>query len=557
MNYDKKLPPLDERATFGNQAPFASAGPSAPDDPYAIPTDVPPVYSPTPSPVETRNPQEFATSSAPLRHPQQVPQSPQQQQNPYGYVPPAGPPPPLHAGQQSLYSPHPSLPSHPPPHQQPFFGGAGPTTNYGATSNAPSPFPHNNNLPPPQGYYYDNNGRPYQPVPAGAHPSASRGPDRHGRGRRGSSSSDSDGSNDHHQRTHHNRRKKKRSGNCCTCCCLTILLIILWIVYLIRSINISGNSCSNVDGYETAVDTMYVPLSSGLNYAYQAFDDVMGDIVVNESDTWDERGIKIMIVKKASNANNLPLIIHTLQNIGGTTVSRVHLRDDLSKDEKKKITKAHGCLRADAQITLPSALGALRRQSVLELGTLNLTTISGEISVRMKSRGEQAYMLEGLNIAVVHGDVEVGNLAVNKATKIEIVNGQITANLVTAGIIETNMVNGGIGLTIDTSAPNAKYSSNKKWNPENLDAEVNIVNGPISVTFMNHFHGHFMLESKVGSTSFTVPDGDRKITPTNPGGRSEGWISEDGVEPPGMTPRLRVQAAVGNIKVKARSRDEV
>ncbi|KAG0278617.1 hypothetical protein BGZ95_003563 [Linnemannia exigua] len=547
MSYDKKAPPLDEQSTFGSQAPFAS-GPSAPpshDPYYNVPTDVPPEYTgPSPvtaAPAGAGNPQTYLPPTAPLA-PSPGPQHHvPQQHSPYGHIPPGQDP-----RQQQ---------------QQPYYGGVGPSTNYGATSNAASPFPHNNNnFPPhpaPQGYYYDNNGKPYQPViTAPPVPQDPRGYGHgHGRRRRESVSSDSDSDSDHHhRRSPHARRKRKKSGNCCTCCCLTILFIFLYCWYLVKSFAFPNSSCSNTDGHETSVDTMFVQLVPGLNYKYEATEEISGNIVVNESDNWDEKGIRIHVIKRASSNSILNQIVHTLENVNGTSVSRVHLRDTLSKDEKKKIANGQGCLKADVEITYPSLRRHPTSGLLQRLGRLDLSTISGEVSVKFKSAeaGIDAYSLDRLKVAVVNGDLEVSNVVVVNKTKIEIVNGQISANLITAGAVNAGMVNGGTGLTITSEAPSssrfAKGEGHSGWNPENLDVQASVVNGPIST---NHFHGHFALESKVGSTSFTVPDIDRKTTPTNPSGsRTEGWISEDGKEPPLPLPRLIVQAAIGNIKVK-------
>ncbi|KAG0379322.1 hypothetical protein BGX24_000879 [Mortierella sp. AD032] len=346
-----------------------------------------------------------------------------------------------------------------------------------------------------------------------------------------------------------------------------VVTVIVIVIVIVTTIILGGhlmpeafpnNSCSNTDGHESSVDTMFVPLVPGLSYKYKATEEIAGNIVVNESDIWDEKGIRIHVIKRASSNYILNQIVHTLENVNGTTVSRVHLRDTLSKDEKKKIANGQGCLKADVQITYPSLRRHQGSEFLQKLGSLDLSTISGEISVKFKSAeaGIDAYNLDRLKVAVVHGDVELSNVIVVNKTKIEIVNGQVSADLITAGIVKTDMVNGGVGLTITSVAPSssrrfAKDEGLGGWNPDNLDVQANAVNGPVSVTFRDHFHGHFALESKVGSTSFTIPDIDRKTTPTNPSGsRTEGWVSEDGQEPPQPLPRLIVQAAIGNIKVK-------
>ncbi|KAG0295021.1 hypothetical protein BGZ96_012684 [Linnemannia gamsii] len=333
------------------------------------------------------------------------------------------------------------------------------------------------------------------------------------------------------------------------------------------------NSCSNADDDKTSVETMFVPLVSGLNLNYQANEEVAGNIVVNESDVWDPRGIRIHIIKRASSNKTLSQIVHSLKNLDGTVVSRVHLSDSLSKDEKEKIKNKKGCLRADVQITYPragsspySSLSGSRREveeggaDVRDLGALSLSTISGEISVKFKSTGRAveeekiAYRLDTLKVAIVHGDVEVNNVIVVKKTHVEIVNGQVSADLTTAGLVKVDMINGGIGLTINSAAPhsqaNMALGGGNGWSPENLDVEANAVNGLVGITFRNHFHGHFALESLAGSTSFTVPEGDRKTTPSNPGGKIEGWVSEDGKEPLSALPRLAVKTRIGNIKIK-------
>ncbi|KAG0320849.1 hypothetical protein BGZ97_012673 [Linnemannia gamsii] len=344
-----------------------------------------------------------------------------------------------------------------------------------------------------------------------------------------------------------------------------------------KSFAFPDNSCSNGDDDKISVDTMFVPLVSGLNLSYLATEEVSGNIVVNESDIWDPRGIRIHVIKRASSTKTLDQIVHTLQNVNGTTVSRIHLNDSLNKDEKEKIANKRGCLRADVQITYPRAgssrpspQSGSRREggeggaSVRDLGALSLRTISGEISVKFKSTSgagkeeKHAYSLDSLKVSIVNGDVEMNNLVVVKKTHVEIVNGQVSADLTTAGLVKVDMVNGGIGLNINSAAPHPQASlvlgsgsvGGNGWSPENLDVEANAVNGPISVTFRNHFHGHFALESRVGSISFVVPEGDRKTTPTSPGGKTEGWVSEDGKEPLSALPRLVVNTAIGNIKVK-------
>ncbi|KAG0081768.1 hypothetical protein BGZ90_004813 [Linnemannia elongata] len=294
-------------------------------------------------------------------------------------------------------------------------------------------------------------------------------------------------------------------------------------------------SCTDADN--VSIDTMYVPLVSGLNFEYKAAEEVSGNIVVSESETWDEKGIRIVVVKKAYSSKTLDQITHTLKTVNGTTVSRVHLKDTLSKDQKEKISKHGGCLRADVQIIYPRASSSFASrsesesgvvtassESVRDLGALSLTTISGEISVKLASNGAEAYSLDSLGVKVVHGDVEFNNLVVVRKTHVEIVNAPRTKPASGSGIGD--------------------------WSPENLDVQVNAANGPVSVTFRNHFHGHFTLESKVGSTSFTVPPGDRKTTPTNPSGKHEGWVSEDGKEPHSALPRLVAMTAIGTIKVK-------
>ncbi|KAF9153685.1 hypothetical protein BG015_002895 [Linnemannia schmuckeri] len=325
-------------------------------------------------------------------------------------------------------------------------------------------------------------------------------------------------------------------------------------------------SCS--EGDNISVDTIYVPLVSGLSFEYKAIEEVTGNIVVNESDSWDEKGIRIVVIKKAYSTKSLNQIVHTLENVNGTTVSRVHLKDSLSEKEKEKITNHGGCLRADVQITYPRAsspssssfVSASRCESdvatttsLRDLGALSLSTISGQISVKFASSGVEGYHLDALGVKIVNGDVEVSNLVVVKKTHVEIVNGQVLADLTTAGAVKVDMANGGIGLTINSAAPRAEpmtLGGGGEWSPENLDVQVNAVNGPVSVTLRNHFHGHFELRSRVGSSSFTVPVGDRKMTPTNPDGKDEGWVSEDGKEPISALPRLVVKTAIGNIKVK-------
>ncbi|KAF9122721.1 hypothetical protein BGW39_009552 [Mortierella sp. 14UC] len=310
---------------------------------------------------------------------------------------------------------------------------------------------------------------------------------------------------------------------------------------------------------------MYVPLVPGFSYKYEATEEVAGNIAVTESDTWDEKGIRIHVIKRALSKNILNNIVHTLENVNGTTVSRVHLRDTLSKDEKKKIAGSQGCLNADVQITYPRPLPPYplraRPTGLQQLGSLELSTTTGEISVKFKSPSSasgtsEAYSLDSLRVAVVHGDVDLNHVVVVNKTAIAIVNGQISADLTTAGLVKADMVNGGVGLTITSTAPAGlktmgKGEGGREWNPENLDVQATAVNGPVSVIFRNHFHGHFALESKVGSTSFTIPASDRKMTPTNPGStRIEGWVSEDGQEPPQLLPNLLVQTAIGNIKIK-------
>lgn len=136
-------------------------------------------------------------------------------------------------------------------------------------------------------------------------------------------------------------------------------------------------------------------------------------------------------------------------------------------------------------------------ESVRDLGALSLSTISGEISVKMASSGAEAYSLDSLGVKVVHGDVEFNNLVVVRKTHVEIVNGQVLADLTTAGAIKVDMVNGGMGLTIDSAAPRTKPASGSgigDWSPENLDVQVNAVNGPVSITFVSPlllFFGRF------------------------------------------------------------------
>ncbi|KAF8941280.1 hypothetical protein BGZ47_007439 [Haplosporangium gracile] len=331
-------------------------------------------------------------------------------------------------------------------------------------------------------------------------------------------------------------------------------------------------SCS--DGDNISVDTMYVPLVSGLNFEYKAIEEVTGNILVSESDSWDEKRIRIVVIKKAYSTKTLNQITHTLENINGTTVSRVHLKDTLSEKEKEKIANHGGCLRADVQITYPPASSSsstfasaplsesdvVTTTPVRDLRALSLSTISGQISVKFASNGVEAYSLDALEVKIVNGDVEVSNLIVVKKTQVEIVNGQVLADLTTAGAIKVDMANGGIGLTINSAAPQVKstsYRGSGGWSPENLDVQVNAVNGPVSVTLRNHFHGHFELRSRVGSSSFTVPVGDRKMTPTSPDGKDEGWVSEDGKEPLSALPRLVVKTAIGNIKVKVEPNNKV
>ncbi|KAF9907055.1 hypothetical protein EC991_011359 [Linnemannia zychae] len=319
---------------------------------------------------------------------------------------------------------------------------------------------------------------------------------------------------------------------------------------------------------------MYVPLVPGFSYKYEATEDVTGNIEVTESDTWDEKGVRILVVKRAFSKSILDKIVHTLENVNGTTVSRVHLSDTLSKDEKDKIAVGRGCLNADVHITYPRSLRAgvdspspnAAAAGLQQLGSLELRTITGEVSIKFKSSSPTsgtpgAYSLDSLNVVVVHGDVDVRRAVVVNKTVIAVVNGQITADLTTPGFVKADMVNGGVGLTISSTPPEGlmimgKGDGKRVWNPENLDVQANAVNGPVGVTFRNHFHGHFALESKVGSTSFTIPANDRKMTPTNPGSnRIQGWVSEDGQEPLQALPNLVVQTAIGNIKVKVQSRD--
>lgn len=134
-----------------------------------------------------------------------------------------------------------------------------------------------------------------------------------------------------------------------------------------------------------------------------------------------------------------------------------------------------------------------------DLGALSLSTISGEISVKLKSSGraveeeKDAYRLDTLKVAIVHGDVEVNNLVVVKKTHIEIVNGQVSADLTTAGLVKVDMVNGGIGLTINSAEPHSQANlalgggGGNDWSPENLDVEANAVNGLVSVIFVSPF----------------------------------------------------------------------
>jgi DUF4097 and DUF4098 domain-containing protein YvlB len=138
---------------------------------------------------------------------------------------------------------------------------------------------------------------------------------------------------------------------------------------------------------------------------------------------------------------------------------------------------------------------------VRDLGALSLRTISGEISVKFKSTSgagkeeKHAYSLDSLKVSIVNGDVEMNNLVVVKKTHVEIVNGQVSADLTTAGLVKVDMVNGGIGLNINSAAPHPQASlvlgsgsvGGNGWSPENLDVEANAVNGPISVTFVSPF----------------------------------------------------------------------
>ncbi|KAF9090788.1 hypothetical protein BGX23_005729 [Mortierella sp. AD031] len=561
MNFDNKSAPLDEQATFGNQAPFASTGPSAPHDPYfTIPADVPPMYSEGPSPLAPRDPQTqtYLPPSAPQpRAPQHAPSSPyplQPQQSPYpSYLPPAGQPPsgPVSAYPQQQQQQQPYYP----PQQQPFYG-AGPSTNYGATSNgAPSPFPHNNNLPNHQGYYYDNTGKPYVPVATGPHPSSAPS------GRRGSVSSDSDCSSNHHRRSSH-RRKRKKSGNCCTCCCLTILFIFLYCWYLVRSFAFPDYSCSATDDYESTVDVQYLTVVPGLNYKYMATEEITGNIEVNESDEWDQKDIRIRVVKKAASKSVLDLITHTLKEVDGTHVSRIHLDDSLSKKAKERIGRSSkSCVNADVQITYPrspppppssSSLPSSLPKGLLALGSLDLSTISGQISVKMK-KNNKGYSLDSLAVEVVNGDLEIENLVVERKTKVEITNGQVSGNLTTTGEVETGIVNGAVDLAI-TTTPEREERPN--WNPGNLNIMVKIVNGPVTLTLRDHFHGHFALDSLVGKPTFDLPPEDRITTTSKPGKKLEGWISENGKEPPGALPKLTIQSVVGAIKIKVKAKDE-
>lgn len=138
-----------------------------------------------------------------------------------------------------------------------------------------------------------------------------------------------------------------------------------------------------------------------------------------------------------------------------------------STEEKKQALRGN-CARVDVEIVYPREKPGT--------GRLKVQVTDGDIQVVFdKVPSISPPTFETLVLKTTNGEIQLKNVQVIGNTKLSAANGHVYGSLRTAGAVEARLLNGPIDLAISTGI----LPGVEKWNPEELDVDLETLNGPV------------------------------------------------------------------------------
>ncbi|KAF9383803.1 hypothetical protein CPC16_008753 [Podila verticillata] len=270
----------------------------------------------------------------------------------------------------------------------------------------------------------------------------------------------------------------------------------------------------------------------------QEIDPYVGNIVIREAADWDIPDcVLVHRTWRTSSAKLSDAITDyiSLDELKLTAELRIELNFN-STEERKQALRGN-CARVDVEIVYPREMPGT--------GRLKVQVTNGDIqAVFDKVPGISPPTFETLILETTNGEIQLENVQVIGNTKLGAANGHVYGSLTTVGAVEASLLNGPIDLAINTGI----LPGVEKWNPEELDVDLETLNGPVTLEIHPSFQGHFEIVAAVGRTSITSSDKIHYKTSTS--NKQIGWVSADGTEPTGRLPRMRLATVNGNIRAK-------
>lgn len=480
--------PSIEQETFGDQHPYASATPPGPGPNFGPSTSTP------------SNPR------------------------PFPYIPEDAPP--MYSSKDPVKNASAPLPRNPQEHVSPPYRNPQEGTHY-PQGYQPVPQEIDPYVPPPQHPY-----NPHQSTPP-LSPLSPLPPINYGATNNALHSANSSVAPKRRR-----LKRPKRSSGCYRCCCALLLVIILmsWFLKDIW-IDIDGN-CNLPERAESDTSSYVLPANKTLDLSYTVVDGIVGNIVIREAADWDIPDcVLVHRTWRTSSAKLSDAITDyiSLDELKLTAELRIELNFN-STEERKQALRGN-CARVDVEIVYPREMPGT--------GRLKVQVTNGDIqAVFDKVPGISPPTFETLILETTNGEIQLENVQVIGNTKLGAANGHVYGSLTTVGAVEASLLNGPIDLAINTGI----LPGVEKWNPEELDVDLETLNGPVTLEIHPSFQGHFEIVAAVGRTSITSSDKIHYKTSTS--NKQIGWVSADGTEPTGRLPRMRLATVNGNIRAK-------
>ncbi|KAF9427566.1 hypothetical protein BGZ94_004654 [Podila epigama] len=265
-------------------------------------------------------------------------------------------------------------------------------------------------------------------------------------------------------------------------------------------------------------------------------DNLYANIVVKQSDSWDEETIMVYQNWSASGPELFDAFsrnIHPDMSIHLTTFG-FYLDGD-SSEMKKRLLRGQ-CGRVDIQLEYPRKLPGAQM--------LEIDITHGNVEFQFDKHIKGALpSFEEIAVTVASGNVRLENVPVLNSTRINVIEGQVSGSVRTVGKVDVSLAKGPIDLTVQ----NVLLDGEEPRDATNMDIRLGTFQGPIDLQVSPSFFGHFDLATSLGQLAIEA-EGARLKSKT--ASQLSGWVSPDRQEPPNASSLINIRANNGDGRLK-------